>query len=446
MFPCLPLPQAFGAAFLHGSNPFGPDAGDIDAQQIGNKKTSPFATCKKGWRHADNLSLTVLHETRANVASPLYAGDAANGSEYPWRRTWSTLRRLYTKSGQVSNLQVLHVPVSFVLEMTMPRVNDYKPLPAQLIFNPSAGDATASQGQLQLLLDTLRALDVHADVYWVQPNSRVPAVAARAARQRIPYVIVAGGDGTVASAARGLVGSGAALVVIPTGTRNNIARRLSIPLDLRQAAELIRTGTRARVDLGRVKLLGRETYFVEVATIGLSAALFAPADDVMHGNLTRLGDLLATFVTHPPAQFHLNLDRGRLKITVEAYLLVVMNMPFLGANYQLTPEANPMDGLLDVFLYADLNKLDLVNYAVQLTRGAVEDERVRHLRVKQFTVATEPPMPVMLDGQVLQSRILKQRTLKIRAYPRGLTILTPRESPELAQSQVDRTILDLGAP
>ena len=44
-------------------------------------------------------------------------------------------------------------------------------------------------------------------------------------------VIVAGGDGTVGKVAKRLAGTDVPLVVLPTGTANNIARSLGIGVD-----------------------------------------------------------------------------------------------------------------------------------------------------------------------------------------------------------------------
>jgi diacylglycerol kinase family enzyme len=297
---------------------------------------------------------------------------------------------------------------------------------ALVIFNASAGNALESAAQLEQVLDALNDVSITPELYRVQPGSRIPVVAAHAARRGVPYVVACGGDNTIDQVARSLSGTGSTLVIVPTGTRNNIARGLEIPTEIPAAVQLIRTGERRRVDMGRVKLVGRQAVFFELATIGLGAALFEAADDVQHGNLARLGDLLGTFVTHPVSTFSLNLDRGRQKLQVDAYLLLVMNLPYLGANYQLGNQVDFADGLLDVFLYANLGKLDLLTYALQVAQGFTDDPRVRHVRVKQLQVETDPPMPVMLDGQVLSNRVLRGRTLTFSGLPRALNVMAPR--------------------
>ncbi len=298
------------------------------------------------------------------------------------------------------------------------------PLPdARVIFNPGSGDAAQSNAELEHIVETLRALGVTAKITRLKPENRIHHIAARAAKRGIPFVVACGGDNTIDLAARGIAGSNTTLVIVPTGTRNNVARALNLPQDVVSATYLIKTGQRARVDVGRVQVAKRETIFLELMTIGLAAAMFPAMDAAQKGDLARLGDLLGTFIAHTPSTFHLNLDAGKQTISVEALVLLVLNMPYLGANFQIASSVDFTDGLLDVFLYADLGKLDLLTYAIQLTQGFTDDPRVRHLRVKSIQVHTDPPMPVMLDGNVFSEKLLRRGALELSTAPLALNVM-----------------------
>jgi diacylglycerol kinase (ATP) len=293
---------------------------------------------------------------------------------------------------------------------------------AQVIFNPSSGDAAQSDAQLEMIVSTLRELRIKANVQRVNPDISISEFTRAAAKGGARFVVASGGDNTIDLVARGLVGTQARLVVVPTGTRNNIARALNIPLDVAEATRLVATGERVYADMGRVVIDTRETYFLELVTIGLGAAMFPAMDDAQHGNLARLGDLLATFITNPPSNFRLNLDRGRQRLNVEAHTMVVLNMPYLGANFQIASSVDWRDGLLDVFVYADLGKLDLLTHAVQVAQGFTDDPRVRHLRVQHLEIQTDPALPVMIDGQVLEAQ-----QIQIHRAPHVLRVMVPKQ-------------------
>jgi diacylglycerol kinase (ATP) len=280
------------------------------------------------------------------------------------------------------------------------------------------------------IVETLNELGFTTELYLVTPNSRISLVAADAVARGIPYIVVSGGDNTVGRAARGIVCSDSTLVIVPTGTRNNIAHALQLPVDVAAATRMIVQGERTRVDTGRLDLPGQNTHFVELLTVGLTAALFTAWDETLKGDVSRLAEVLGTLITHPPATFHLNLDNGRQKISVEAQTLLVLNIPYVGSNLQLDPSVSHQDGLLDVFLFANLGKLELMSYALQVAQGAPQDPRVRHLRVKQLELTTDPPLAVMLDGNVLAPSLFRRRTLRLECAPRVLNVMAGPISPK----------------
>ena len=100
---------------------------------------------------------------------------------------------------------------------------------AKLIFNPASGNPGESAAQLLELLRQLQAVNIQAEILLVEPEMRLGERARSAARAGTKMVIVSGGDGTIENVALGLVGTRTALGIIPTGTRNNLARSLGIP-------------------------------------------------------------------------------------------------------------------------------------------------------------------------------------------------------------------------
>ncbi len=275
-------------------------------------------------------------------------------------------------------------------------------IPAKLIFNPSSGRADQSPAQLSEILSEMQAWHIRPEVTIVHPGSRLEAVAEDAVRRGIRLVVVAGGDGTIDAVGAVLAGTGAVLGVIPTGTRNNIALSLAIPVNnIPEAVAILRRGRRILLDVGCAHSGGVQRPFLEAATVGLISALYPAADDIQHGNLIRIGDLLATLVSMPAAEIRLNLDDGREKQVAQGHIVLAANMPYFGVNFHLASDISYDDGLLDVFVYSNLTKLELIGYAVQMAGGLPEDPRIQHFKVRSLTVRTNPRMPVMADGFML---------------------------------------------
>ncbi len=77
-------------------------------------------------------------------------------------------------------------------------------------------------------------------------------------------ILVAGGDGTIASAASLVAGKKTELAILPGGTLNHFAKDHGIPTDLDEAATVAATGTVEGADLGYVN----DKVFLNTSSIG----------------------------------------------------------------------------------------------------------------------------------------------------------------------------------
>lgn len=246
------------------------------------------------------------------------------------------------------------------------------------------------------------------EIYLVHPKSQLKAVVRDAIDRGMRLIVVGGGDGTIDSVVDALVGTEARLGIVPTGTRNNVAASLDIPVgNIPEAVAILRRGRSLRVDVGFAYSRHSRRHFFEAASVGLISALFPAADDIQHGNLARIGDLLTTLVGMPVAELRLKLDDGAQKIVTQGHVVLIGNMPFFATNLRISQDVSFVDGLLDVFVFSNLTKLELLGYAVQVISGAPTDPRVQHFQVRNLEVRSLPRMPVMVDGFMLEEGPLR---------------------------------------
>jgi diacylglycerol kinase family enzyme len=123
------------------------------------------------------------------------------------------------------------------------------------IINRRAGTAT----------DAARALTEAGGfrVHEVEPAA-LRQVALDIVAARPPRMVVCGGDGTISTVAPAVVNTGIELAIIPGGTLNHLAKYLGIPADLREAAELARTGITRALDAGRLN----DRLFLNTSSVG----------------------------------------------------------------------------------------------------------------------------------------------------------------------------------
>ena len=108
----------------------------------------------------------------------------------------------------------------------------------------------AAAGSADEAREALAASDKF-EVREVPPEQLAGAIRA-AIDEGAPRVLVAGGDGTIATAAALLVGGKTELAILPGGTLNHFARDLGISTVAVEALELAHAGTSRGVDVGMV--------------------------------------------------------------------------------------------------------------------------------------------------------------------------------------------------
>ena len=135
--------------------------------------------------------------------------------------------------------------------------DDARPLIPAFV-NPEARKAGDARGALRAV-GGFEILDVAPESLAERVRAAVAGGATR--------VLVAGGDGSIGGAANALMRSGVELAILPVGTLNHLARDLSVPLDIEDAARVARTGTAISIDAASVN--GR--IFLNTSSVGAYA-------------------------------------------------------------------------------------------------------------------------------------------------------------------------------
>jgi diacylglycerol kinase family enzyme len=126
--------------------------------------------------------------------------------------------------------------------------------------NPDAGNAENARSALRIAEQQGGG---HFDIREVAPFQLSSSIA-RAIREGARRVVVAGGDGSIGTAAGAVAGSGVELAILPSGTLNHLAKDLRLPLDLAQAARVALGGRAVNVDGATVN--GR--LFLSTSSVG----------------------------------------------------------------------------------------------------------------------------------------------------------------------------------
>ena len=306
-----------------------------------------------------------------------------------------------------------------------------KSMRVKLIANPGAGKGSDAAKNLKLAAGYLKKNGLKVDVALARPKEKATAIARRAIKDGYKKVIAMGGDGTIEAVMRGMVGRKARLGIVPAGTENNIARSLGIPEDLEEACASIASDNTLKLDMGQVKTRkGKKFIFFEMATVGLSAAIYPDANKVASGKLSNIKGAIMTLAHQDPKpKVFLTLNDDS-KIEVETMVVMVSNTPVFGKNFRVAPKASLQDGLLDISIYPDFSKVELLSYYTAVMDGGYSgDGKVQQYQVRKLKVKTSPKLDVMADGVALG-----KGTVTIKVRPGVLRVITTQKALGLESS------------
>ena len=151
---------------------------------------------------------------------------------------------------------------------------------AALLYNArSGGGRKLRDTDLNRMLKVLEAAGVEAALVRTQSSVDAAEQARQAIVRGCDTVLACGGDGTIHDVLQGMVGSEAALGVVPMGTANSLAHDLGLPRDPARAVRAALHAKPRRIALGRVTVNGSlgapvTRYFTVAVGIGVDAHLF----------------------------------------------------------------------------------------------------------------------------------------------------------------------------
>lgn len=231
------------------------------------------------------------------------------------------------------------------------------------------------------------------------------ALTRHAVEDGIDAVVAVGGDGVVWQAWQATATTGTPVGIVPAGTGNDLARVLGIPDDPAAAADVVATGRRRTIDLGRVSSTeGPTQWFGTVLAGGFDALVTDRANRMKwpRGRLRYNAATVVELVNLRLLPYRITFD-DEPAIELDATLVAVGNASTYGGGMRIAPGALLDDGLLDVVVATSANRSRLLRLFPTVYRGTHVDlpevmvRRARRVRLEC------PGITVYADGEPLRS-------------------------------------------
>lgn len=253
-------------------------------------------------------------------------------------------------------------------------------------------------------------------------------IVARVARARalpIDALITAGGDGTIATAAQALLGSGIALGPLPLGTMNLLPKDLKIPLDLDLAIAAMAEGEAVQIDVGEVN----GNIFLCNSMLGMPARLAERRERSRHdmgfGGWWRLAAAgLKGLYRYPPMR--IGLQFGGAPLTIRSKAVIIANNAYDEGFGQVLTRSRLDRGELTVYATRRLSAWPLIRLSARMALGnwTLDPDLETHSAAEVTVTSRRRLIRVMNDGETM----LLKPPLVYRVLPLALTVLRPRET------------------
>jgi diacylglycerol kinase family enzyme len=293
-------------------------------------------------------------------------------------------------------------------------------LKVRLIVNRGGGSSGEEGGQR--LRDLFRARGVEPDFVEVAGEDLETVCREASTAEDCDVVVVAGGDGTIGTAAGILADTGRPLGIVPFGTLNHFARDAGLPLDPEQAVETICVGHRRKVDVAEVN--GR--IFVNNSAVGLYPEMVRFRDETQ----TRTGRSKRLAMLSASLRALRSFKRRRLWISAEGLEAPVRTpLLFVGNNrYQVNllglGRREAIDrGELCVYAVRARGRGHLIWAGIRGVFGKLDQQRdfVTAYVAEAEISANRPALVLSLDGETTTL----PTPLRYRIRPGALTLIVP---------------------
>jgi YegS/Rv2252/BmrU family lipid kinase len=265
-----------------------------------------------------------------------------------------------------------------------------------VVFNPAAG--LRRTNLLWRVLDVLVANGVRVELSETHGPGHARALAREAARAGASMVVAAGGDGTIAEVANGLLGSPARLGVIPLGTANVLAHELTLPFAPRAVAAALAFGRTRSLSPGMVCGPTGSRLFVQMLGVGFDAhvvhRLWAPLKRTLGRGAYALQTLRELMrYRFRPIRLHLDGEE------TQTGSVIVSKGRLYGGRFLLAPGACAEQPGFSVVLFDHAGPGAALLYAAALPLDLLGSAPgVRHVRALRIDFVGNDAVPVQADG------------------------------------------------
>lgn len=231
------------------------------------------------------------------------------------------------------------------------------------------------------------------------------------------YIAAVGGDGTINEVAKCMIGKEQALVIVPFGSGNGLARHLGLPFKVEKLIkDVINNGKKYKIDTATMNGVP----FISLAGIGFDAMIADYfAKDENRGFLTYAKLITEKYPNYRQKEYTLILD-DKTTIECKPFFVTFANSSQFGYNAEISPKASVQDGLLDVCIFKKPNILEVPIVATYFLAKQIDKSNFIDIyKAKKIQVFRKVDEVANVDGEPVEM----SKDIIVEIKPLSLNIL-----------------------
>jgi diacylglycerol kinase (ATP) len=265
-------------------------------------------------------------------------------------------------------------------------------------------------------------------------------------RRGFKKIVALGGDGTINEVANGffeVITSGttssndktvpaspilkpinpeAMIGLIPSGSRNVLAKSLDLPDGIVECCQRFVNGKPQKIDVIAAVITTAEApvtaannlpkkvttrIFLNAAEMGVGAEIIDRSkkirDKIKSRFISTISGVIATLPTYESNLCEVSVDDGRQSLLSKMTMGIVANGRYLGGGFRAAPQASATDGLLDITILKNSGSLKMLDEFVDMkgdSDNLQENNNIFYMQAKKVSIKSkERDITVTLDGE-----------------------------------------------
>jgi diacylglycerol kinase family enzyme len=289
-----------------------------------------------------------------------------------------------------------------------------------ILFILNGGSGTGNCDEAKALIDErFAALGEEARIVLASTGEEMEWAARQGLEAGATAIVAGGGDGTISTVAGVLADSGVPLGVLPLGTLNHFARDLGIPLDPKEALEIVLAGHTIPVDAGEVN--GR--LFLNNSSLGLYARIVRLRQRYHARGIAKwfvAAWAMLKAMQHNPV-FTVRIGANGESTRYRSSLVMVGNNAYRMTGFDAGARDTISGGTLAVYVVQTESRTQLARLVWQIITGRAEESDALDVHeTPEATIETTASSTLLaIDGELAQV----QGALRYRVRVGALAVL-----------------------